>query len=272
MKRVHLEDLLGIPNAKRKEALRCLNDLLKYRDETGKLSPIITGYNGYVQIPSVDRAVTFSHIHEDESYRKAMFSDLEKLGYSQEFILSKIRDKTSASLWELDFQIKGADGCAYSDSVIKYIDTEEILDLSHYSEDTLEDYPELEGKLYSENGGWELDFPFKKQRELLRIVHLFTKKAYRKNKNCWPSAYEFPVLLLGEKALLWKEKFPDFTCATKMELIEGNNELSFIINRNLINLKMLPNYQALLDLGFRETPCLGNIPFIKRYIDKIRKV
>ena len=66
--------------------MKCLNDLLKYRDETGKLSPIITGYNGYVQVPATDRAITFSHIHEDENYRSAMFSDLEKLGYSQEFI------------------------------------------------------------------------------------------------------------------------------------------------------------------------------------------
>lgn len=252
--------------------MKCLNDLLKYRDETGKLSPIITGYNGYVQVPATDRAITFSHIHEDENYRSAMFSDLEKLGYSQEFIQEKIRDKTSASLWELDFQIKGGDGRPYFDLVIKYIDIDDILDLSHYSGDTLENHPELEGKLYSENGGWELDFPFRNKRELLRIVNLFTKKAYRKKRNCWSGAYEFPVLLLGEKALLWEEKFPDFTRVTKMELIEGNNELSFIINRNLLNLKTLPNYQVLLDLGFRETPCLGNIPFIKKYVDKIRKV
>ena len=180
MAKINLEDLIGIPLIKRKKSLSILNDLLKFRDDTGELFPIITGYNGYTQIPSSNRAVTFSHIHETETYRRAMFLDLEKMGYSEEQIVNYIRQKLGVFLWELKFLIKDEQG-PYPDLVIKFIETNDIFDTASYSEETLENHPELEGKLYSENYGWELDFPFNNKKELIQLVNLFTKKAYKKN-------------------------------------------------------------------------------------------
>lgn len=270
--KLQLEQLVGIPKSKRKKALSCLNSLLRFRDEKGQLSPIITGYNGYVQTPESDRAVTFSHIQEDEAYRQAMFSDLEKQGYKEQELKDKLRDKTSASLWELHFRIRGSGGQTYRELTIKYMDTDEELDLNIYAGDTLVAYPELKDKLYSENHGWELDLPFGSQKELLRLVRLFAKRAYRDKTKSWPGAYATPVLVLGERALDWEEKLPDFIRATKIELIEGENELSFIIQDNIARLKALPHYGELVDLGFKERVCLGNKAFIEEYVNRIRKV
>lgn len=266
---VTLEDLVGI--RERKRAISCLNAILRFRGEDGKLSPIITGYNGYVQIPNENGVITFSHIHQEENYKSAIIADLQKRGYSEKEIISNIRAKTGAFLLKKGFLIKDSHGMPYSESVIKYLDTDEVFDVAKYPHSTLED-SELEGKLYNQNSGWELNFPFRNQEELVKFVEIFIQKASKKNNSHWPGAYETPVLLLGERALEWQDRFPRFIPATKIGLIQGNNELSFIIHKNLSKLKTLHYYTELLYLGFKESFCLGNKEFIIKYIDELRKV
>ena len=87
----------------------------------------------------------------------------------------------------------------------------------------------------------------------------------------WKDAYETPVLLLGESALRYTDELPHFVPATKIALKESSNEISFVIHKNLEQLKNLPHYEQLLCLGFEEEICLGNKPFIN-YVDEVRKV
>ena len=69
---VKIHDLTGIAELKRREVVEILDDLLTYRDAQGKLSPVIAGYNWYKEIATTDRVITFSHLHETESYKQAM--------------------------------------------------------------------------------------------------------------------------------------------------------------------------------------------------------
>ncbi len=269
---IKIEDLTGIPEWKRKQAIECLDDLLTFKDSEGNLSPIITGYNWYNQVPELDRIVTFSHIHETKVYRQAMISDLEKLGYSREQVETNIREKGGTFLWEVDFQVKGENGEPYPELIIKNVKTGKNLDLSKYKGETLEGYPELEGKLLGGDCGWELDLPFENKIKLMNLINLFVKKSYKCNRSSWPEAYETPVLLLGKKAIEWQNELPNFVKATKIELSQGKNELSFIINQNLTMLKIMPHYNKLMKLGFSENDCLGNKSFIREYINKKRKI
>ena len=42
---IKIDDLTGIPENKRKQAVECLDDLLTFKDNEGRLAPVITGYN-----------------------------------------------------------------------------------------------------------------------------------------------------------------------------------------------------------------------------------
>lgn len=88
----------------------------------------------------------------------------------------------------------------------------------------------------------------------------------------WPDAYVLPVLLLGEKALRYARELPQFVPATKVGLEKNGNEISFVIHKRLDLLRKLRHYEYLKKLGFKETPCLANKPFIRHYVDKERKV
>lgn len=267
---IKIEDLTGIPKWKRKRAIECLDDLLTFKDNKGYISPIITGYNWYAKIPQSNRIVTFSHIHETEEYRRAMFLDLEKVGYQKIGMEKCIRKKGGAFLWELDFQIRGEKGKLYPRLKIKDKETGRNLNLLKYPENTLENYPNLDGRLIGEDYGWELDLPFKDKKELMNIVELFIKKSDKGNEESWPGAYRVPLLLLGQKALDYKNDLPDFCKAMKISLKENENEICFVINKNFLRLSKLDNYSKLIKLGFKEELCLANNTFIRAYVDKKR--
>src|SRR3989338_3494898 len=95
---ITIDDLTGIHKTKRKQIIECLDDLLTYRDEQGNLSPIISGYNFYTKLAKSDRLITFSHIHETETYKQDMLRDLVQLGYDSQTILEQIREKSGVFL------------------------------------------------------------------------------------------------------------------------------------------------------------------------------
>lgn len=266
---------------KRNTIIECLDDLLTFRNTEGKISPIITGYNWYNQIARCDRIITFSHMHRNEKYKKSMLKDLEKMGYKKDDINERIRDKIACYLWGLDFLI--SDGIK-----IKVLESGDYLDLHKYKNSLIE-YPEFNNynkNLVCEALEWELDIPFYNKKELLNLLNLFLRKSSknlydnkwnkiietkekRRKRNPWQGAWEIPVLLIGKKALEYKKDLPQFTLVNRFSIRENHNEISFIINKNLDLLKTLPYYEKLLQYGFEKEVCLGNILFIKQYIDKI---
>lgn len=88
-----LEHLTGIPPEKRNKVISCLDELLTFRDASGKLSPVISGYNWYASIVKGNRAVTLSNIHETENYKQGMVQDIVSLGFNQRIVLQCIRAK-----------------------------------------------------------------------------------------------------------------------------------------------------------------------------------
>ncbi|MBW2974008.1 hypothetical protein KY346_06500 [Candidatus Woesearchaeota archaeon] len=282
-----IHDLTGICEDKRKEVIACLDELLTYRDSDGLLVPVISGYNWYAKLTKSDRVITFSNIHETESYKEDMLRDLEELGYDHKDILNQIREKAGAFIHDLEFRLRDDDGNLLPGLRIKDTRTGKYIDLENY-QDALINYQEFtdaEGCLIDEDQGWELDMPFKGERELMSLVNLFLKKSgkhiYDVRGNIiketdeeqdarapWSDAYKVPVLLLGETALRYADKLPQFVPVTKFALKENNNEISFIIHNNIKYLKSLNQYTQLLRFGFAEEECLGNKPFI-RYVDEI---
>ena len=287
---IKIDDLTGISEAKRKQAIECLDDLLTFKDSQGRLSPVITGYNWYVTLPKSDSIITFSNIHETEAYKSAMISDLEKLNYKSKTILGYIREKAGAFLHDLEFRIRDDEENLLPGLRIKDIRTGKYLDLEKFSEPLINysQFKDAKGYLIDEDQGWELDIPFNNKKELMDLVSLFLKKSgkdiydergemiketdeERKLRSPWADAYETPVLLLGETALRYASELPHFTSITKISLRKNSNEISFVIHKNLEQLKNLLHYKQLVHLGFSEEHCLGNKPFTD-YIDEVRKV
>ena len=275
---VTINDLIGIPENKRKEIITCLDDLLI--PKSGKNS-IIKGYNWYTEIPNTNRIITFSNIHETETYKEDMLKDLEKIGYDPKELKRFIRNKGGAFLHGLKFRIHDDNGKALHGLKIKNVKTGNYLDLTKFSKPLINylEFKDGETPLIAEDNGWEIDLPFKDKEELMKLISLFLRKAGLKSysllgeeikteENAWRDAYETPVLLLGEKALNYKTELPSFIQATKMYLKENSNEISFVINKNLELLKNLSNYSELMKFGFREEKCLGNKSFIVQYVDK----
>lgn len=219
-------------------------------------------------------------MHETEAYKKEMIRDLEKLKYTRNFLNNCIRNKASIFLYQAHFQIRDSKGKVFANLKIKDRTSNTYVDLRKYSR-TLENYPEFkdaEGNLIAENlKGWEINLPFSKQEELLKVVNLFVKKTnlllYTSSRTQkikykpWRDAYKIPVLLVGAVALQYREKLPDFREATRLILKEKNNEISFVINKRLEILRKLPHYNFLQTLGFIEEQCLANQQFID-YIDQ----
>lgn len=262
-------ELKGISNLD--QIIACLDSLLTYRDETGAINPIITGYNLYSSIPNADSSIIFSHMHESDTYMQAMLSDLEKFGYSREYVLKNIREKESAFLWELDFRIRGEGHEPYSGLKIRDIRTGLFLDLMQYGGENLEAYPELECVLLGEDYGWELNLPFENKNQLLTLSDLFVKKSFKYDKDAWPDAYKVPVIILGSALAIYEYYLQNFSKAIKIYIQENGNEISFIINRNFSRLKQSMQYKTLLRLGFREELCLVNNIFLSKFVEKERK-
>lgn len=278
---VDIADLTGIHGSKRKLVVACLDDLLTLKDAQKKSTPVIAGYNWYTSLSQSNSVVTFANIHETEAYKEAMMRDLEKQRYDRRTVLSNIRAKGGAFLWNFGYRIRDDNDSPLAGLKIKDLKTGEYLDLTKFDK-SLSNYPSFAGRkndFVAEDSGWELDIPFGSKEELFRLVSLFQRKAglhkYDENgvivqeteeeqklRAPWTDAYEVPVLLVGENATQYAAELPHFTPATKIALKENGNEISFVINKKLRRLKGLPHYQQLLDLGFKEEPCLGNKPFI----------
>ncbi len=288
---IQIADLSGIPEAKRRQAIECLDDLLTFKDLQGILSPIITGYNLYTILPNFDSVIAFSNIHGTETYKQDMLIDLVKLGYAPKVILSYIREKAGVYLWELYFEIRDEKGIILPGLKIKDVRTKQHTNLELFTKplEKYEQFSSSEGYLLGEDQGWELDMPFYNKEESIVLLDLFLKKSgkhihdeeggiipetdeERELRSPWTDAYETPVLLLGETALRYADKLPHFALATKIALKENSNEISFVIHKNLKQLRDLSHYEQLLHLGFCEELCLGNKPFIARYVDKKRQV
>lgn len=286
---VSLDDLTGIPEEKQREATKCLESLLLFQDETGRIAPIITGYNWYTSVPEFDRIVTLSHIHETEVYKSAMVKSLQTLGYKRDYILQCIRSKTGAFLPELDFIFTDDKGNLLSGLRIKDTQTGGYITASTFNspQELIAYLKSTKEYLVLEDSGWELDMPFHSKRELVNLTNRFLRKysgyfydkegtiinetsKQKERRKPWSSAYKTPVLLLGSEALKYAKDLPHFVSVLKVSLLENNNEISFVIHENMKILRDLPHYQQLRRLGFREEVCLANKPFILRYVDKKR--
>lgn len=284
---VNFEDLTGIEEAKRRKIIECLDSLLTFQEPSGLIHPIITGYNCYNTLPCVNQIVTFIHMQESELYKEDMIRDLISQGYNLNQIQDWIRSRITAHVWGHKFKTKREDGTPYKGLRIRDFGTGLYLKLqdlpSPLSIDTCFDDPQK--ILLAENECWQLDIPFRNKKELLRLVELFLQKSgeyvytsegnriletkeERNLRNPWRDSYETPVLLLGNLALQYEKDLPSFAKATKLALYERNNEISFIINKNLGRLKELPQFEYLLNKGFEEEFCLGNKPFIIKYVDQ----
>ena len=286
---VKIEDLTGIPEKRRNQAVRCLDELLTFRDDQGRISPVITGYNWYSTFTKSDRMITFSHIHETGNYLQDMLRDLKVLGYDTQTVLKCIREKSGAFLWDLYFKIRTNGGKVLPGLKIKDGRIGQYLHLEHFTR-PLGEYPqfmEADGHLIGEDEGWELNLSFNNKQELMKLVTIFLQKSgtrlfdeegneiieteeQKSRRNPWTDAYQTPVLLLGEIALQYANELPHFIPANKFSLIMNSNEISFVIHKNLGRLKNSPHYKRLLELGFKEEGCLGNKPFVADYIDKER--
>ncbi len=285
---IKIEDLTGIPEDKRNKIIRCLDELLTFKDSQGNLSPVISGYNWYNELAKSDRIITFSNIHTSDAYMQAMLKDLERLGYASQSILEYIREKGGAFFWDPAYRIRDDKENLLPNLKIKDIRTNRYVNLMSYIK-PLSEYLEFincKGFLLAEDQGWELDMPFKSKGELVDLVNLFLMKSgehiydekgeiveesdeEKRLRNPWDDAYIIPVLIVGEKALKYADELPQFDQATKICLIEDNNEISFIIHKDIDRLRNLSHYEQLKKLGFSEEICLGNKPFL-RDIDEIR--
>ena len=226
-------------------------------------------------------------MHETEAYKLAMFRDLETLGYDREMIEKRVRLKRGSFFWNPTYRIKDDKGNVLK-LAIKDLRNGCYIDLNNcgMTLNESQQFIDSKGYLLAEGDGWELNLPFGNKNDLLAVSNLFLKKAglhiYNKNgievdetnKECldrgpWPDAYEVPVLIIGNPAIKYFGDLLQFDVATKISLIENDNEISFIIHNKLDFLKRLEHYDRLIEFGCIEEKCLANKPFLMR-IDNIR--
>lgn len=264
---ITIDDLNGIEANKKRVVIDCLDYLLTLRDVGGRPTPVITGYNWYDRLPESDMSITLSHQHQSEGYKQAMFFDLVKsLNYQQEAISSRVRDRGTTHLWNPDYNIRDEKGDILKGLRIKDRRIGQYIDLKNYNEplDQYAEFKDAQGWLINELGsGWELNMPFGTEEELMRLADLFLRKSYRETVNHWLDAYKVPVILLGEEAVVHREKLSGFIQATKITLAEGGNEISFVIHKNLELLKSMEQFELLKSFGFKFQECLANKIFIE---------
>jgi len=276
---VTIEDLTGIPEAERNVIIKYLDFLL---GAGGKdvFSPIISSYNIFNQLLKTDSVITLSNIHETPDYEEDMLNDLVALGYPSEPVISNKRDKLAFFLWKHFYRTRDNKGDML-DLKLKNSMDNQIIPLEKYPL-PLENYPGLDilrDSLVAEADGLEFNIEFKNKKDLLQITQLFTRKSGTKiydsqgdeiyesqdeiaKRKPWRDAYETPMLIIGEGAVKYYKELPQFEKAMKIELLEGENEISFIIHNKLEILRALPCYPILKKLGFCEIPCLANKPFL----------
>ena len=257
---VKLSDLTGIEDNKKKQLIKCLDELLVFKNEKGHLAPIINCYNWYSRLPIDDAAITFSNMHETARYKLAMFQDLQTLGYSKKIMEKRIRQKGGSFFWEPAYRIRDDKGNLLKLS-IKDLRNEGHIDLNNcgMTLDESQQFIGSEGYLLAEGYSWELNLPFSNKNDLIAVSNLFLKKSgghiYNENgieiaetneeyiERChWPDAYKTPVLIIGEQAIRYLDDLPQFDTATKIMLVENDNEISFIIHNRLDFLKSLEYY------------------------------
>ena len=203
---IKLEDLTEIPEDKKNLAVKCLDELLTFRDKHGRLSPVITGYNFYNSLPKSESVVTLSHIHETEAYKQDMLRSLGKLGYSPKFVLECLREKTGVFLWNPIYRTRNDKGQVLSGLRIKDLIKGKYINLTEL-------FLEKSGiYIYDERG-----------------IEIKETEEERTLRNPWNDAYETPVLILGERALECIKELPHFEPAVRIYLAENNNEICFVI-------------------------------------------
>ena len=283
---ITLDDLTGIDEKSKREAVEVLDDLMAYK-LPGTQRSVISGYNWYGSALQSDSRVTFSNIHESEDYKAAMIEDLKKLDYRRRYIAERIREKGGTFFWNPEYSTRNNKDEILGGLTIKNLKTGRCVDLRKYRK-PLNEYKRFKnskGRLIAEGYGWEIDIPFRKKERLIRLVDLFLRKAglfihnedgkrlresvqEKKLRAPWPDAYRDPVLLIGEIALKYLDQFPEFDETYRLSLVRNNNEISFVIHKNLDFLRNLPHYENLCRLGFSEQRCLANKPFLK-VVDQI---
>ncbi len=273
---ITIDDLVGIPEEKRKAVICCLDELITFENVRGEFSPIISGYGYFKELALPTSVLTFSHTHKTKEYKEDMVNDLTKLGYDQDSLLKNIRDKTAVFLWNPRYRVRDSKGEILPGLKIKDLRTGEHIDLVKYTRRFLSEYQEFQERkdLVGESQEWQLDMPFENIEELLRLVKLFLEKSgiyvydesgveVSATQSHWRDAYETPVVVIGEEAIKHAYLLPHFDTAIRVFLIENGNEISFIINKNIRTLRVLPHYERLRRFGFREERCLVNKPFLK---------
>ena len=264
---VFIDDLTGIQ--KRTGVIECLDDLMTFGADKKRTIPIITGYNFYETVPEFDSHIIFSHIHATEDYKKDMFKDLRKIGYAD---IASIREKTGVYLWKPKYNIRDDRGELLPYLKIKDLRTNGYINLNEFFS-PLADYPtyaDADGHLLAEDNGWQLDLPFTSRERVIVLSRLFYEKSSKYSEDHWSDAYETPVLLFGSAVSDYIGELPGFIPAVRFTLEENNNEISFIIRKNLEKLRNLPHYEELLRFGFKEELCFGNKLFIDGCVDDNR--
>ncbi len=279
---VEIGDLKRIPEDKKVEVIRNLDQLLTYRDSQGRLSPLICGYNRYDTVPDSESAMVFSNLHETEDYKSDMLADLGRIGYESQDMESSVRVRGTTYLHDPTFPTRDSTGKIFPGLRIRDLKTGKYIQLERFSEPLIK-YPEFEdseGSLVAENSGWEIDIPFRTKRELIRLAKFFVRKSgkhiydhsgiksfesgkQQHRRAPWRDAYDVPVVFIGDYIIKHKSDLPAFTRASKVTLKEGGNEISFVVYRRVGVFKSTQNFRDLKELGFLEEGCLINKVFAK---------
>jgi len=180
-------------------------------------SPIITGYNYYPDcISLIDKTVIcFSHIHSENVYMDAVCKDLKLLGYPNQFVQLKIRDKLGYYQWLIEFAHR-TNGVLRKNLHIINSESNIQLDLTKIPQDTLLEANFSQLDTYIANDvGYEINLLINNDEAALNILKLFLQKSQntmydergypigetksKKNERSpWPKAYNVPTLIASK--------------------------------------------------------------------------
>lgn len=256
---LHLDDLTNIPIGTRQQIQNILELLLSTRR--------ITGYNWYDSAFSTDSSISISHMQEDDDYKSAMITDLDSLSQYPKSVEEHIRSRGTAYFpHQPNFvvthglRLKRASSGAYLD--LESFPIGSTLEGTH-------EFGALENCLIGEQSmGWEINMPFYEKTGLFSLLDLIVEKSVLDNENCWPMAHRIPVILIGKEAFRYLPELEFFSRATKVVYTQANNEVSFVTGRNIDNLRGTQEFSKLLNIGFKEEPCLANKLFINKFVDE----
>lgn len=255
------------------EIINCLDDL--FINEK-----IITGYNSYFEIPNTNElSLCLSNIYSGSEYLKCMVKDLNKLGYSHNYINKCIRSKKGVYEWKSDWNI-WKDGKLQSDLKIRKFGNKDFINLKNLNKNiiSLSDIYGINEKFIAEDESSEINISVKQEDSMFELVDLFSKKSSKFlydekgktigfNKFCWEEAWDVPVLLIGGNIMSYEFLFPEFIKSVRFFKYENENEISFIIHKKFDKLKNSDYFDKLIKFGFQYEFCLANKPFILQYVD-----